>query len=288
MNNTDIIDWKIASLANEATSETSCKKSNEISEEMQNVINNDVELQHELQFIEQFWHSTNEQPAKPSDRLDANFYQMLSRAQAVQSENNVESTVESKVESNTQPKQILFNFLKQIFTPKPLMQFATLSLVFVIGINMNQPQQLSNNNNDFDGLKQQVSSLNTLLAISMLQKSSATERLTGVAYSKQSDLSDPMLIKQLINLLESDNSTAVRLAIVKALAEQQSFQDSESALLSLAIKEKNTLVQIELFQLLINKGSTTTRKQLLEQLNQQDTQPEVREFIQSKLSASYI
>ncbi|NQY34596.1 MAG: HEAT repeat domain-containing protein [Alteromonadaceae bacterium] len=273
MNNTDIIDWKLASLANEACSE--------MSDEMQNLLNNDVELQNELHFIEQFWQNNAEQAAKPSDKMDADFYQMLSRAQAAQSD-----SISIKCENTIQPKTSLLSSLKHIFTPKPLMQFASLSLVFVIGFNVNQPQQMSNNA-DFNGLKQQVSSLNTLLAISMLQKKSASERLTGVAYSKQSDLSDPMLIRQLIDLLESDNSTAVRQAIVKTLAEQDVFQDSESELLSLALREKNTLVQIELFQLLINKGTPTTIKLILEQLKKQDTQPEIQQFIQSKLATSY-
>ncbi len=273
MNNTDIIDWKLASLANEACSE--------MSDEMQNLLNNDVELQNELHFIEQFWQNNAEQAAKPSDKMDADFYQMLSRAQAAQSD-----SISIKCENTIQPKTSLLSSLKHIFTPKPLMQFASLSLVFVIGFNVNQPQQMSNNA-DFNGLKQQVSSLNTLLAISMLQKKSASERLTGVAYSKQSDLSDPMLIRQLIDLLESDNSTAVRRAIVKTLAEQDVFQDSESELLSLALREKNTLVQIELFQLLINKGTPTTIKLILEQLKKQDTQPEIQQFIQSKLATSY-
>ena len=67
-------------------------------------------------------------------------------------------------------------------------------LVFILGFNLNQAPINEKSDIAFNNLQQEVSSLSTVLAISMLQKSSASERLSGVAFSRQTDLSNPLLV----------------------------------------------------------------------------------------------
>ena len=278
MKNQEIIDWKIASLAN--------NDSSELSVEMQNYLNGNSQLQEELLFIEQFWTNDIKPSVMPSDKLDANFYQMLSSAQSAQHE-----TTQQKNEHRSSEYKLplsLIATVKSWLMPKPIAQFATLALVFVLGLNVNQAPENDKNNAEYSGLQQDISSLTTVLAMSMLQKDSASERLSGVAYSRQTDLSNPLLVEQLILLLERDKSTSVRLAIINSLGQLKSFGSSEQQLLTLAIKEENLLVQIELCRLLLNYGSVDIKKSLTEQVNQQLLKPEVREFIQAQSMASYI
>ena len=278
MKNQKIIDWKIASLANNDNSE--------LSEDLQNHLEQSSELQAELLFIEQFWIHDVEPLVMPSDKLDANFYQMLSRAQSAQQQ-TVPQPSDYRSSSQEQPLSLM-DKLKRWFMPMPIAQFATLTLVFVLGFTLNKAPNNAINNESYTGLQQDISSLTTVLAMSMLQKGSASERLSGVAYSRQTDLSNPLLVEQLIALLARDKSTSVRLAIINSLAQLTSFAASEQQLFTLAIQEENLLVQIELCRLLLNYGSANMKSLLTEQANQQHLKPEVQAFIKAQSVASYI
>jgi len=278
MTNQKIIDWKIASLANNDQSE--------LNEELQSYLEANSELKAELSFIEHFWSNDVKPLVMPSDKLDANFYQMLSRAQSSQ-QLTTEKHSTQKHESDTRYASqtgplSLIDKVRTWLTPAPIAQFATLALVFTLGFNLNQPSNNEDNNQNYSGLQQEVSSLTTMLAMSMLQKESASERLSGVAYSRQTDLSNPLLVEQLIAVLTRDKSTSVRLAIINGLSELKSFGSSEQQLFTLATQEENLLVQIELCRLLLNYGSPQIKNQLTEQVNQQILKPEVREFIKAQ------
>jgi len=281
MKNQHIIDWKIAALANEDSSE--------LSEELQIHLEQNKQLQEELLFIEQFWTNDVKPAVMPSSKLDANFYQMLSRAQSAEQHivqpQTVQQNNEHRYSSHGQPLSLM-DKVKSWLMPTPIAQFATLALVFTLGFNLNQTP--SHESDTYSGLQQDISSLTTVLAMSMLQKDSASERLSGVAYSRQTDLSNPVLVEQLIALLARDKSTSVRLAIISSLSELQSFGSSEQQLLSIAIQEENLLVQIELCRLLLNYGSVEVKNGLTEKANQELLKPEVQEFIQAQLTALYI
>jgi len=278
MNNQKIIDWKIASLADNDDSE--------LSEELQHYLAQNNQLQEELLFIEQFWTNESKPLVMPSDRLDANFYQMLSRAQSAEQQTSLQ---QNNHHSSVQEQPLsLLDKVKRWLMPTPIAQFATLTFVFVLGFNLNQGPNNDKTSADLSVLQQDISSLTTVLAMSMLQKDSASERLSGVAYSRQTDLSNPLLVEQLIALLARDKSTSVRLAIINSLGELKSFGSSEQQLFTLATKEENLLVQIELCRLLLNYGSAEIKKLLTEQVNQQFLKPEVQEFIKAQSLASYI
>ncbi|MCJ8318271.1 MAG: hypothetical protein MJK12_01470 [Colwellia sp.] len=286
MTNQEIIDWKIASFAN--------NDSSELSEEMKNHLKQNTQLQEELSFIEHFWTTDVKPVVMPSSKLDANFYQMLSRAQSAQQHSVQHETAQLALQQNgygfsSQERPLsLLDKVKNWLTPTPIAQFSTLALVFVLGFNLNQSGSNRMDNSDYIGLQQEVSSLSTMLAMSMLQKDSASERLSGVAYSRQTDLSNPLLIEQLIELLARDKSTSVRLAVINSLSQLQSFGSSEQQLFTLATQEENLLVQIELCRLLLNYGSADIKNRLTEQANQQLLKPQVQEFIQAQLMAAYI
>ncbi len=281
MNHKDVIDWKIASLANSADNTET-----QVCTEIEAYIAQHPELAKELLFIEQFWQDKTPELAQPSAQLDANFYQMLSTAQAA--EQTADVITKHQPAHTSENKVTFIEQLQNWFTPKPLMQFAALGFVFVVGFNLSSPTTPTNQDLAFQGLKQEVSSLSTMLAVSMLQKNSASERLTGVAYSRKSDLTNPALLQQLVDLLEHDKSTAVRLAIINTLSTSTLTTSSEQRLLALTEVEPNVMVQIELFRLLLSNGTNSTRTLLKEKINQQQVKPEVRDFLQAQFSAAYI
>ena len=288
MNHQTIIDWKLSNINKNVTAELV------LTDEMQQYIELHPELVKELTFIDVFWQQDNQE--LPSSELDQRFYKMLSQAQTAQQ--NIDTNQAAK-----QSKQVhIFTVIKNWLctnTIKPFAQFATLGLVFFLGFNANnsrdetdqQGQYLAANlaaNNGIDNLQQEVSSLSAMLALSMLDKSSAAERLSGVAYSQQTDLTDPLLMKTLMSTLEHDRSTAVKLAIINTLNDLPDISEQEHQLLAFAIKENNTLVKIELCRLLFNIGSSATKNELLQALNESELNPDMAEFLQRINAISHI
>ena len=163
--------------------------------------------------------------------------------------------------------------------------------MFVLGLNANNSGTNVDDiaaNAGIENLQQEVSSLSAMLALSMLDKSSAAERLTGVAYSQQTDLTDPLLMKTLMSTLEYDRSTAVKLAIINTLNHLPDISEQESQILAFAIKENNTLVKIELCSLLLNIGSQETKNELLKTLNESELNPDMADFLKRINAISHI
>ena len=268
MKPTDIIDWKIASLIHDSELM--------MTDEMTSYIDQHPELLEELNFIELFWQNKNQDNVQPSAQLDANFYQMLSRAQAAQ-------TPVKKSDNNS----TFFSFIQQLFVPKTLVQFASLALVFILGFNLNQPNIGDKQQVGLISLQQEVSSLNTMLALSMLDQSSASQRLSGVAYSKHSDLSEPLLVDKLMRLIATDRSTSVRLAAINRFVNVQNINAYTEQLLTLAITEDNALVQIALCRLLLNQGLPELHSRLKTLVEENKLPPEVNEIIQANSAISF-
>ncbi|AZQ86121.1 hypothetical protein EKO29_20260 [Colwellia sp. Arc7-635] len=288
MNHQTIIDWKLSNINKNVTAELV------LTDEMQQYIELHPELVKELAFIDAFWQQDNQE--LPSSELDQRFYKMLSQAQTAQQ--NIDTNQAAKQSKQVHVFTVIKNWLSTS-TIKPFAQFAILGLVFFLGFNANngrdeiaqQGQYLAANlaaNNGIDNLQQEVSSLSAMLALSMLDKSSAAERLSGVAYSQQTDLTDPLLMKTLMSTLEHDRSTAVKLAIINTLNDLPDISEQEHQLLAFAIKENNTLVKIELCRLLFNIGSSVTKNELLQALNESELNPDMAEFLQRINAISHI
>ena len=288
MNHQTIIDWKLSNINKNVTAELV------LTDEMQQYIELHPELVKELAFIDAFWQQDNQE--LPSSELDQRFYKMLSQAQTAQQ--NIDTNQAAKQSKQVHIFTVIKNWLSTS-TIKPFAQFATLGLVFLLGFNANnsrdetdqQGQFLAANlaaNNGIANLQQEVSSLSAMLALSMLDKSSAAERLSGVAYSQQTDLTDPLLMKTLMSTLEHDRSTAVKLAIINTLNNLPDISEQEHQLLAFTIKENNTLVKIELCRLLFNIGSSVTKNELLQALNESELNPDMAEFLQRINAISHI
>ncbi len=280
INHQTIIDWKLATLNGDISSELV------LTDEMQLYLDKHPELLTELAFIDAFWQQGKYE--MPTSEMDKRFYQMLSQAQAAQKNIVTDAKPVAKGKSGILAK------LGELFTVapvKPFAQVAALALVFIIGFNANdnnsQPEQLSADVG-LSKLQQEVSSLSTMLALSMLEKSSAAERLTGVAYSQETGLTNPILMKTLMTTLANDRSTAVKLAIINTFSTLSDITEYEPTLLTLIENEQNTLVKIELSSLLLNVGSQQTQSQLIRQLNASTLSPDMAEFLKKVNAITHI
>jgi hypothetical protein len=275
MNDEQIIQAKISFLSG--------KSQNDLSAEMNDFVAKDSTLEEELNFIEKFWNSTKEVTDElPSSQLSNNFYAMLDQAKSIQQstqQTNKQTNQRAIEASKEKNKSTFIQLIENLFTAKPVLQFATIMMVFTLGYYLNQPQY-NEHDEAMTNLQKQVTTLNSMVALSMIQKSSASERLAGVSYSKQSNVEDETLTMALIELLNSDSSSAVRLAVIDAVYTRGSILNLQDNLLESIPKQSNALVQMGLIRLILEKGDVLGKRQVIEMKTLDLLMPEVADFIE--------
>lgn len=245
----------------------------DIDSEMQAVVSESQELQTELDFIESIW--ANQSPIEeiePTSNMDARFYQMLSQAQTSQSDND------ETIRNRSQNKSLLERF-QSLFVLQPMAQFAMLAMLFVGGWLANDIT-VPNPVNSTAKLEQQIESLNVMVALSMLQNQSTTERLAGVSYANTSHINDSKITQVLFEILNQDRSNAVRLAVIDVLSKQAEESMVRSQLLDSLNENQSTMVQASLARLLLNSNTQLSQSELLNLLNNKGLDKEVIDYLQ--------
>lgn len=263
----DIIEAKIAMLNGHTNSE--------LSQSMQSIIESDDSLKEELVFIEKLWKSEeNDNLHQPSPDMRARFYQMLSHAQthAVSVKKPGEQLVSSHADSSInmhetknlnnenvvaispQSNHGLFDWFKNISWLKPGFQFAFMVSVFSFGWFLSQSSvQVEPRNNV--ALEKKIDALNVMVALSMLQDDSASERLAGLQYATQNGLSNQKVTTALVKLIDKDRSSAVRLNAVQILAKQNKISLVRTQLVESLSRQTNPIVQMALAEVLLSRGT---------------------------------
>jgi len=107
-----------------------------------------------------------------------------------------------------------------------------------------------------------------LVALSLLQQQSASERLRGVSYAYRVEPSDSEVLSALLNTVNRDSNVNVRLAAVDALHPFASSAATRSAIVQALPKQTSPLVQVALIDLLVD-------------LKERQAEPELRQLIQN-------
>lgn len=280
VNKDTIIDWQLDKLQNNDDSP--------MPDEMAAFVTQDPELAAELDTLRQFWQPQQVMPV-PSTKMKSDFYQAL--AQVQQSEANVKIQPDLSQSHDLQLKEQQREETVQnasaandSYFRHAWVQAAAVVLVFVLGIFTGRKSFTDattvHADPAFTALQEEVASLNTLMAISMLQNDSASQRLQAVSYTRRANLADPMLLDTLVNSLATEKSTAVKLAIIDTFKGKQGIQAIEQSLLGLAVDESQPMVQMALAQLILGSASTVTKTELIQQLQLQPLDPDVQEFLQ--------
>jgi len=208
----------------------------------------------EKEFSEEkiFWADLKKLPDfNPSKKITSNFYTMLREE-------------ENKV-SGFEQKQSFFDF---IFPKKPVYQVAITLTSLVVGILLGYLIKVSHSENDsIVQLQNEVSNMNKMLTVSLLQQQSATDRLKGVSLCNQTiNQSDPEICNALIQTLKFDSNVNVRLAALDVLKDMVNQQSVRKELIESLPKQKSPMIQIALVDLMVQlqeKESVTVMKEML-------------------------
>jgi hypothetical protein len=117
-------------------------------------------------------------------------------------------------------------------------------------------------------LREEVANMRQLVALSLLQQQSASERLRGVSYAYRVEPSDSEVLSALLNTVNRDSNVNVRLAAVDALHPFASSAATRSAIVQALPKQTSPLVQVALIDLLVD-------------LKERQAEPELRQLLQN-------
>jgi len=212
------------------------------------IIEQDGELANEIRFIEELWKKPElDTTNKPSAQMQARFYQMLSHAQSA------EASASRPVPIAREPLLVRLGLFK------PAFQTLLLVVVFSVGWSLNSGN-LNKQTAHSVALESKVDALNVMVAMSMLRKDTAAERLAGIDYAKSGNLTDKKLTESLLQLLNSDRSSAVRLSAVGAMAAMEDPNEIKEKIVASLSQQSNVIVQMALVELLQNSSGLTEQQ----------------------------
>lgn len=120
--------------------------------------------------------------------------------------------------------------------------------------------------------------------LSLLENKSASRRIQGVNYVEELQQPDPPIVKALANRMLLDENTNVRAAAVEVLAKYTSSETVKNAFIEALQTEKDPGIQIMIIQTLGAIQEKKAASPMKELLNDEETQPFVKEQIESVLT----
>jgi hypothetical protein len=228
--------------------------------------------QAELAGAQAMWASLGRLPEEqPPAALQARFYAMLAAyEQGLQ---------------HAQPRmslsEIINTWLERWWPKQPAWQFAVAVLCLGLGLFAGRGWQSSPSLPHEDlrvaQLRSEVQTMQQMVALSLLQQASPSERLRGVSWSYQVAQPDQHVLAALMQTLNYDANINVRLAALEAL---QTFADQDTvrqALIASLPRQNSPLVQIRLINLIVELRTRQANETLRQLLKDEELSQEVRQ-----------
>jgi anti-sigma factor RsiW len=156
---------------------------------------------------------------------------------------------------------------------QPALQFGLTMALLVVGIAVGLQyrvpatavEPVSSQAAEFNQMRSELHDMRQMVAISLLQQQSASERLKGVSWSNQIDQPNAEVLNLLMDTLMHDPNVNVRLAAVDALKKFGQSQVVHKGVLQALAKQDAPMVQVALIDYVVDtqdKDSIGTLKQL--------------------------
>jgi len=122
---------------------------------------------------------------------------------------------------------------------------AGLGIGYAVRGNMQPPAEVSQ-------LREEVANMRQLVALSLMQQQSASDRLRGVSWAYRAEPSDREVLGALVSAVNHDANVNVRLAAVDALRRFSASPETGRAALQSLSKQTTPMVQVALIDLLVD------------------------------------
>lgn len=126
-------------------------------------------------------------------------------------------------------------------------------------------------------MREEVNSMRQLVALSLMQQQSASERMKGVSWAYRVPSSDTEVLSALLDSVNHDANVNVRLAAVDALHAFGSSPLTRTAIVQAIQKQSSPVVQIALIDLVTDLKETEAVTELRQLASDGTADPSVRE-----------
>jgi hypothetical protein len=192
----------------------------------------------------------------PSPRLREQFYAMLDTHQREADAPSPFALAKNRID----------RFFELLLPARPALQFAFSVVLLAAGLVVGarflvrptvQPVVVDEKSKaEIADLRKQVDDMGRLVAVSLLQQKSTSERMQAVLATMDLKSPDRKILADLVGVLSVDNSMNVRLAAVEALSPHMSDSLVRAGLLSALPRESAPLVQVAMIELLTSARET--------------------------------
>lgn len=187
----------------------------------------------------------------PSPQLRAGFYHMLEAYRL--GERGV----------GKPPLKRRWDWLHSLWPSQPAVQLAMAGLALVFGLVAGHLYTArSHDQQRIAQLQSEMQSMRQLVALSLLQQQSASERLRGVNYSVRMEPAGEEVLAALLQTLNHDANVNVRLAAVDALRQFSSRAPVRRGLREAIARQDSPLVQIALIEWAVDARDLGSAPQL--------------------------
>ena len=219
----------------------------------------------ELRRLSEVWTKLGVLPAEqPSAGLRDRFYVML--------EAYKDGLAAEPAKTSPRPK--LSFSLQRLWARRPALQFAAAAVLVIAGLAGGYA--LSRSGGRVSRLSKEVDSMRRMMAVSLLQQSSSSERLRGVSFTSQLKEPGQGTLTALLQALDTDPNVNVRLAAADALYLFASFPEVKEGLLKSLARQESPLVQSALIDLLVASRELRAVEALKTLIGGEKLRPEIK------------
>ena len=195
----------------------------------------------ELQEITQLWTNLGVLPEiSPSKNMRNDFYKKLEQYK-VKEPMSKPSTTKNQIRG-------LFRFL----TPNnPIPQLAMIIFLVIAGFGLGNLFTLKQDSKiEINALKSEVNSMQNLLALTLINQKSSSDRLLGVNQTTKINNPDSILLNVLFKTLNTDPNTNVRLATLNTLYTHRQSSEVRNNIYQSLLNQDSPLVQLSLIDMI--------------------------------------
>jgi anti-sigma factor RsiW len=152
---------------------------------------------------------------------------------------------------------------------------ALVALGTYIGLQLGNAK--SNSQQDLAAMHTELTNMRQMVALSMLQQQSASQRLEGVTWTRREGQLDPEVLAALMHTLRYDASVDVRLAALDALSRHAGQPQVKKTVVDALEEQQSPLVQVALIDQLVEWRDVEAAPRLEKLRKMPDVNPTVRQ-----------
>jgi hypothetical protein len=167
---------------------------------------------------------------------------------------------------------------RNIWPANPAWQVAIAAMCLAAGLGAGAYLERGHGERDeVAQLREEVANTKEMVALSMLQQQSATERLRGVDYSTRMSSMEPQVIDALVQAVNRDANVNVRLAAIDALGKVANETRVRASMREALTQQDSPMVQAALIDYLVDAHDRNAVGAIQELVARPDMNPTVRE-----------